>query len=202
MTRPKIVLFDLGKVLVEFDWLVAARRLAPRCTLGLPQFFAFLLNTPLLVQYERGELSNERFFDAIQRATGYRGNLREFAEGFGDIFTEIPAMVRLHARVRAAGVPTYIFSNTNDFAVALIRRRFPFFADFDGYFLSYEIHALKPEPRIYEAAEARTGCRGAEILYLDDNPANVEAGAARGWQVIQHVSPERTIPDVERRLGL
>ena len=49
--------------------------------------------------------------------------------------------------------------------------------------------------------ETQTGCRGAEILYLDDRPENVEAGAARGWQVILQESPEKTRLQIEK-LGL
>ena len=60
---------------------------------------------------------------------------------------------------------------------------------------------MKPDPKIYEALEALTGKRGAEILYLDDRPENVEAGAARGWQVILQTDPEKSRRAIEQ-LGL
>ena len=107
-------------------------------------------------------------------------------------------MIALHAAVRRAGLPTYIFSNTNDLAMVHIRHNFPFFANFDGYILSYEVKAMKPDAKIYEALEQTTGKRGAEILYLDDRPENVEAGAARGWQVILHSDPAKTRAIVEQ----
>jgi HAD superfamily hydrolase (TIGR01509 family) len=82
-----------------------------------------------------------------------------------------------------------------------IRRNFPFFADFDGYILSYEVKAMKPDAKIYEALENAAGKHGAEILYLDDRPENVDAGAARGWQVILHTESEKS-RDAIARLGL
>jgi 2-haloacid dehalogenase len=60
---------------------------------------------------------------------------------------------------------------------------------------------MKPEAKIYEALEKMSGCRGPEVLYLDDRPENVEAGAARGWQVILQETPEKTRAAIEK-LGL
>lgn len=200
MTRPKVVLFDLGKVFVDFDWNVAARRIAERARLSPAELFEFIRCSPLLLQYESGHISNEQFFEGVREAAGYRGSIEDFAAAFSDIFSEITEMTRLHARVREKGVATYIFSNTNDFAISHIRRTFPFFAGFDGYFLSYELGVMKPLAGIYEIAERTTGCAGREILYLDDLPENVAAGAARGWETILHVSPDETIPLVENSL--
>jgi len=46
-----------------------------------------------------------------------------------------------------------------------------------------------------------SGKRGAEVLYLDDRQENVDAGAARGWQVILQTDPAKSKVEVER-LGL
>jgi len=51
----------------------------------------------------------------------------------------------MQAALRAAKVPTFIFSNTNDLAIEHIRRNFPFFEQFDGYIFSYEIGGMKPQ---------------------------------------------------------
>jgi FMN phosphatase YigB (HAD superfamily) len=198
---PSIVVFDLGKVLVDFDYSIAARRIAARSSMPLEGLHSFLGQSPLLVQLENGQLTRQKFFDGVRDATGFRGTLEEFSGFFADIFTEIPPMIALHAELRRRGVPTYIFSNTNDLAVEHIRRNFPFFANFDGYILSYEIGTMKPDAAIYEALEKLAGRRGAEILYLDDRPENVAAGSARGWRTILHETPEQTRAIVEK-LGL
>lgn len=49
-----------------------------------------------------------------------------------------------------------------------------------------------------EALEQMAGKRGAEILYLDDRQENVDAGAARGWQVILQTDPTQSRSTVER----
>jgi len=198
---PSIIVFDLGKVLVDFDYTIAARRIAAQATLSLGEVQKFLDHSPLLYRYETGLMTREEFFGEVRQATGFHGTLAEFGQFFADIFTEIPAMTDLHAALRRRGRPTYIFSNTNDLAIEHIRRNFPFFAGFEGFILSYEVGAMKPHAKIYEALENLSGHRGPEILYLDDRAENVEAGAARGWQVILQTDPARSRATIEQ-LGL
>jgi HAD superfamily hydrolase (TIGR01509 family) len=195
-----VFIFDLGKVLVDFDYTVAARKIAARSTKSPADLHAFLGSSPLLVQYESGQLTRQTFYEAVRDAIGFRGDLAEFGSFFADIFSEMPAMIALHAELRRRGFKTYIFSNTNDLAIEHVRQNFPFFANFDGYIFSYEVGGLKPQPEIYAAMEALTGRRGADLIYLDDRAENIDAGKARGWQAILHETPEKTRAAVTSRL--
>jgi HAD superfamily hydrolase (TIGR01509 family) len=201
MTIPKIVVFDLGKVLVDFDYGIAGARVAARARMPLEELRTFLSSSPLLFRYETGLMTKQEFYNEICAASGYSGTLDEFCHFFADIFVPIEPMVKLHAELRQRGYPTYLFSNTNELAVGHIRRNFPFFGNFDGYILSYEVRAMKPDPKIYEALEQMANRRGADVLYLDDRPENVEAGAARGWQIILHEQPDVTRKTIEK-LGM
>jgi FMN phosphatase YigB (HAD superfamily) len=193
----KAVVFDLGKVLVDFDYGIAARRIAARSRMSAEELMLFLVRSPLFVDFEKGHINRHRLFDEICAVTGYQGDLREFGKAFSDIFVEIEPMVRLHAALRDRKIPSYIFSNTNDLAVEHIQRNFPFYGTFDGYVLSYEHGLMKPEAGLYEVVEGQSGRRGAELLYLDDRPENVEAGAARGWRVVLHETPEKSLAAVQ-----
>ncbi len=199
--RP-VVVFDLGKVLVDFDYTNAANKVAARSRNQVESLHEFLSGSPVLVQLETGLLTPQHFFSAIQKATGFTGSADEFMEYFADIFFPIPAMIALHAGLRKQQIPTYIFSNTNDIAVGHIRRKFPFFADFDGYVLSYKVGAMKPNAKIYEALEKMSGRGGAEIFYIDDRLENVQAGAARGWQTVLHETPDATRAALQKFLSI
>ncbi len=192
MKNSPVFIFDLGKVLVDFDYTIAARKIAARSAKAPPDLHAFLGSSPLLVEYESGRLTRQQFYHAVSDAIGYRGDLAEFGSYFADIFAEMPAMTALHAELRRRGFKTYIFSNTNDLAIEHVRRNFPFFAGFDGYIFSYEVGALKPEAKIYTAMEKMCGRTGADLIYLDDRAENIAAGAARGWRAILHESPAKT----------
>jgi 2-haloacid dehalogenase len=199
--KPKVVVFDLGKVLVDFDYSIAGRRIAAQSRLTPAEVQEYLDHSPLLYRYETGLMTRQEFFEAVRAHTGFRGDLETFGNFFADIFSEMPAMTALHAALRRKGIPTYIFSNTNDLAIEHIRRAFPFFATFDGYILSYEIGAMKPAAKIYEELEKMSGRRGAEIVYLDDRQENIAAGAARGWQTILQTEPAKSQSALET-LGL
>jgi glucose-1-phosphatase len=197
--KPAII-FDLGKVLVGFDYSIAAQKVAARSTKQVPDLQHFLGSSPVLAGFESGLLTREQFFAEMRQITGFNGDLKEFARDFADIFVPIPAMIGLHEELRQRGFQTYIFSNTNDIAIGHIRRNFPFFQNFDGYIFSYEIGAMKPEPKIYEAMEKMSGKRGTEIIYIDDRLENVEAGSARGWRTILHETPKNTRMALEKYL--
>ena len=197
MISPKAVIFDLGKVLLEFDYRIAGRKLAAHAHMPPQALTDLLLQTDLLLNYETGLTSTTEFFQALCRATGYGGDLSDFAAGFGDIFTPIEPMIALHSELRRKGYPTYIFSNTNELAVDHVRRTYPFFANFDAHIFSFEHRCMKPSAGLYEVVEKYSNRSGPEILYLDDRLENIEAGAARGWQTILHETSEETRARIE-----
>jgi len=201
MSKPGAVIFDLGKVLLDFDYDIVVRRMAPRSAMDEAQLHSLLNQSPLLHRYETGLMSTAEFFAEVRRTTQFTGTLAEFGDLFGEIFTPIRPMIELHAALRTRGVPTFIFSNTNELAIRAIRRRFAFFADFDGHILSYEHRAMKPAAALYEIVEQATGRRGADLLYLDDRPENIATGQRRGWLTVLHETPEKSTAAL-RKSGL
>ena len=189
---PPVFIFDLGKVLVDFDYTIAARNIAARSAKAPADLHAFLGSSPLLVEYESGRLTRQSFYQAVSEAIGFHGDATEFGSFFADIFSEMPETIALHAELRRRGFKTFIFSNTNDLAIEHVRRNFPFFANFDGHLFSYEVGAMKPQPEIYAAMEKMCGRTGADLIYLDDRAENIAAGAAREWRAILHESPAKT----------
>jgi FMN phosphatase YigB (HAD superfamily) len=201
MPAPSVVVFDLGKVLLEFDYRISSEKIARQSRFTPAQVRDLLDHSPLLQRFESGLMNREQFYGEVCAACGFSGNLDDFCSTFADIFSEVKPMVALNASLRAGRVPTWILSNTNEIAAEHIRERYPFFSQFDGYVLSYRHGAIKPDARIYEVLESQTGQKGEAIVYLDDRLENVEAGLARGWRALLHETPEKTIPAL-RKLGL
>jgi HAD superfamily hydrolase (TIGR01509 family) len=198
MDTPEVVVFDLGKVLLEFDYSIAARHLAARGTVTPEMVHKFIGQSPLLFRYETGLMTKDEFYKAVCAETGFKGDLKEFSHIFGDIFAPMDPMIELHAKLKQRGVPTFIFSNTNELALEHIRQQYPFFHGFDGYILSYEHGAMKPHAKLYEVVERVTKRRKQQLLYIDDRPENIAAGAERGWQVILQEMPEKTLAEVKK----
>jgi HAD superfamily hydrolase (TIGR01509 family) len=190
MTPPRAAVFDLGKVLLDFDYSRALERLATDSESDLDSLRAMLFTAPLLEHYESGRMGSEAFYESLRRQAGVRLTYAAFRSAFADIFVPIQSMIEAHAAVRRQGTPTYILSNTNEIAIAHIREQYPFFNQFQGYVLSYEVGALKPVAAIYATLERLANCAPRDLFYLDDRPENVEAAQARGWRAAIVADPE------------
>lgn len=191
--KPEAAVFDLGKVLLDFDYSITARQLAELCEVTAEELLATIDQTRLLLDYEGGKISTDEFYHTVCEKTGYRGSFEKFSDAFADIFSEIPEMVGLQSQLKELGVPCFIFSNTNEIAIRHIKRNFPFFGTFDGYVYSYAEKSMKPEEIIYRAVERETGRSGPQLIYIDDRQENIEKGRALGWQTVHHVSPAESI---------
>ncbi|MFM2082517.1 MAG: hypothetical protein RL380_1208 [Verrucomicrobiota bacterium] len=201
MTVPSLVIFDLGGVFVEFDYGLAAQKIAAQAAVSPAEVRALIDHSPLLRRYETGRLTTEEFFAEVVTATKFRGSLAEFGAHFNSIFQLVPATVALNRELRARGVRTFALSNTNPLAYESLQRAHDFFGDFDGLVVSHLARVMKPDAGIYEQTEQLCGRRGAELVFIDDRADNCAAAAARGWQVIQHQSPAATRAQLQQ-LGL
>jgi glucose-1-phosphatase len=202
MHTPKAVVFDLGKVLLDFDYRKAGRNLLEHCSIPEAEITKVLNQSALLFRYETGLMTTNEFFEEVKRASKFCHGLETFEPLFGNIFTPIPEMIALNDRLRAKGIPTYIFSNTNEMAVKHISATYPFFANFSGHIYSYEHRSMKPDPAIYKVVEKISGHSGPGILYIDDREENIAHGTERGWQTIHHADKFDTITRVQTLLPL
>jgi glucose-1-phosphatase len=198
---PKAVVFDIGNVLLDFDYRKTASRIEPRCKIPAAEIHKIITSPNLFNDLESGRITAAQYFEQIQKLSGYCGAQEEFAEPFGDIFTEVPEMIAFNQRLRARGIPTYILSNTNEFSIAWIRKRYPWFANFTGYIFSHEHNCMKPGAHIYEVVEQKSGHRGPALFYMDDREENIAAAVARAWQAVHHTGAARTL-EIARALDL
>src|SRR5215203_1161916 len=95
VARPEVVVFDLGKVLVDFDYGIAARRIAEHGTISWNAIQALIDQSPLLHRFETGLIGPEDFFREVQQATGFGGDAALFNSFFADVFSPIDEMVAL-----------------------------------------------------------------------------------------------------------
>ena len=201
MSQPSVVVFDLGKVLVDFDYGIAIRRFAERSEAGMEQIQR-LVDSPIQVEFESGKITTNEFFAALRDGAGFRGDRAEFVSIFADIFSPMETMIAFFERLKSLGIPTCVFSNTNEIAIGHIRERFLFYSRFDQYVLSFEEGAMKPDEPIYDVVEQRTGESGAGILYIDDRPENIETGRGRGWQTILQDGEAASVAAAAALLGV
>jgi len=176
------LLFDIGNVILPFDFGPALARLRGRSKIAEPA--AWRKFEALKIAYESGQLDRAGFLAAVRHTVGFAGEESDFASIWSDIFTPNPAMEAFIEAQAAAGRPLYLLSNTNDLHVEYFTARFPIFGRFGGAVYSHEEKLCKPDPAIFRVAIERFGLQPADTLYLDDLAPNIAAARELGFQTL------------------
>jgi putative hydrolase of the HAD superfamily len=181
----KTVIFDLGKVLIHFDFQTGYRSLEELCpysAAGIPQRIA---STGLVERFETGLVEPRAFFEEFREILDLRVDYDGFCAIWNGIFTE-PLIPESLLEGLAARYRLLLLSNTNALHFEMLRERYHFMLrHFHSLVLSHEVHAMKPQPEIYLAAIGRAGCLPGECFYTDDIPAFVEGGRAVGLDAVR-----------------
>lgn len=193
------VFFDLGNVLLDFDFGRAAKKLSALIHRPEPEITWTVATVVERTRYEFGQTSTKDFHEQMCRALGVSMPLGEFRELWSDIFVENDEMVALAVSLRGK-IPRFILSNTNDLHIDFIRERFPFFAGFEGYVYSHEERVGKPDARIYEIALRRAGTDAAHSLFIDDRAENVIGARTVGMHAIHYANRAHALKEIQQCL--
>lgn len=179
----KVVLMDIGNVLVDFDIRKLLAGVLPE--LGKPQHevLMYLFKTGIAEKYEKGLVSTAELFGAVQRDLGYAGTQERFADAWNGIFTEnAGGVAAFHALSKQ--LPVLLASNTNELHFGHLERQYPFIRLANGAVLSHRVHARKPEPEFYQHCVDSAAVPRGEALLIDDMAENVEAARKAGLQAV------------------
>ena len=86
------------------------------------------------------------------------------------------------AQQRAAGVAVHLATVQEHERAAYLWETMALKDRFDAIHYAADLGHAKPAAEFYAAIEARTGYAPADIFFIDDKAANVEAARARGWK--------------------
>ncbi|MBN2460755.1 MAG: HAD family phosphatase [Candidatus Cloacimonetes bacterium] len=192
----KNIIFDLGKVLVDFSF---------------DNFFRFLghdprqrdlseANDPIL-SFEAGKINKIEFFQRIKKIWDFDISLEQFEFIWCNIFTPIPEMIAL-ARMIQQNYEIFIFSNTDELHFPFIWKKFSqlhFFGK--NLMLSYKLGAVKPEREAYDRALSSFSLEAAECIFIDDRSINVDTAVKTGFQGIVHRSFQQTCLELQELIA-
>ena len=202
----QFVYFDLGNLLVSFDPEIACRNVADRVSVSIEKAREAIYESGLQDRYEQGELTSEIF------ATMARERLDVQAEqlptddlliAISDMFTPIDSMVEVVEMARRQAGRVGVLSNTCQAHWEWVRRQpWPVSQiDYDVKILSCEVMSMKPDAKIFEAAEQAARVSPELILFVDDKLENVKAARKRGWNAEQCLGGDQAKAVIERWLG-
>lgn len=184
----KTVIFDLGKVLIPFDFSRGYQGMEKLCNYPAAEIPKRLATTDLVHRFESGLIEPREFVEQLNGVLDLRASYDQFCEIWSSIFLPhelVPESILEGLRRRYRML---VLSNTNAIHFAMVRENYPLLRHFDDYVLSYEVKAMKPEPAIYREAIARAQCRADECFYTDDIAEYVEGARKEGIDAVQFVS--------------
>ena len=195
----RTVIFDLGRVLIPFDFARGYRAIAAHCPYSEDEIPRRIGSTDLVRRFESGQMAPHDFVERLCALLKVRLPYDEFCRIWSSIFlpeTLIPdnLVAGLHERYRLL-----LLSNTNAIHFEMVLANYPVLGHFDDYVLSHRVGALKPSPRIYQEAIARAQCAPDEIFFTDDIAEYVVAAREVGMDAVQFQSAGKLQQELRRR---
>ena len=194
----KAIIFDLGRVLVDFDFQRGFQALEGVCPYDAAEIRRRIAATDLVERFETGLIEPPDFVAQLSRILSLDIGYAGFCKLWSSIFTD-PLVPEAMLEGLAARYKLLLLSNTNAIHFEMIRENYPMLRHFHQRILSYEVHAMKPRREIFQAALELCGCRPEECFYTDDIAAYVEAAQRLGIDAVQFESPAQLERELKAR---
>lgn len=185
MTTPNTVIFDVGKVLYDWNPRFLYERLIPEGE-ALDAFLRDVLTVEWHFQHDAGRPFAETSVELAAKFPQHAQMIGHWGPRFLEsIGAPIAGMHDLVAELDAAGVPLYAITNFSGEFFPELRTRDAFLFDrFRDIVVSGDEKLVKPDPAIYRLALDRFGLEPGQAVFVDDNRANVDSAAALGIHAI------------------
>ncbi len=195
----KVIIFDLGRVIVPFDFQRGYNRLEKLCDFPAAEIPARLRPTGLVQRFESGGVEPRDFFSQLCGHLNLRASYEEFCDIWSSIFLPETLIPEPMMAALAQQRPLVLLSNTNAIHFEMIRENYPILRHFRDFVLSYEVGAMKPSPLIYQKAIEAAGCRPEECFFTDDIEEYVLGARQQGIDAVQFQSAAQIREELRRR---
>ena len=157
--KIRAVLFDLGKVLVDFNFETGSRHLHSACSISRNRLEEVLWDKNCIRQLRDEEKFPPAEFHAntCGRRPICRWIFPAFAAHGRRFFCRTCSFPRICCLAFKRKYPLILVSNTNQAHIEFMRQNYRLMEYFDHHVLSYEVGSLKPDRKIFEHAIAVAG---------------------------------------------
>jgi len=193
------VVFDLGMVLLNFDYKIMIERLE-KVEPGLGNHFIenYKSNYDVHRNFERGKISETDFVEEMLNSLNHKIDAETFCKFYSEIFTLNEKVAGL-LPVLKNKYRLFLLSNTNSIHQKYGWKDYPFLVHFEKQFLSHEVGAVKPDEKIYRAVEKYSCLPPEEHIFIDDIKEYADAAKNLGWDAIHFTGYDDLIKNLKAK---
>ena len=150
-------------------------------------------------KYEKGEIGDDEFFNAIQKSLSNSQGLTdcEFWKAWSMMVGERTRVADLMDSF-TNDYSVWLLSNTNPYHI-IKEKRTEIFNKINGAIYSYDVGCRKPEIEIYRTALDKTDTKPENALFIDDLEENILADRSINIDAIHFVSYDNLIKNLKER---
>jgi len=172
----KAVIFDLGNVLIDFDYHIAVNRISRFTDKSPNQIFDLFFDSTLTALFEEAKISSDEFFLKVKEMLKLKLDYNEFLPIWNEIFYLSPKNEEVYKIVISLkkNYSLALISNINVLHLDYIKKKFSVFEPFQSIITSCQVKVAKPQPLIYRKTLDNLGVSPQNAFYTDDRPELVE----------------------------
>lgn len=183
-TEIRNVIFDIGEVIVTWR-----PREYMRARFGEERggaLFDAVFGHPYWREHiDYGYKDEKELFEAMRGfSPALAEDISELERDWYGVYAPKTDTVRLIERLKAAGYGLYYLSNYPEHSFRYVLENNPVFRLMDGGVVSWQVHAVKPDPAIYRALLDRYGLAAGTCVFTDDSPLNTAGARACGLHTV------------------
>ena len=192
--HPKALVFDLGGVLIEVDFVPALEYWSKFSRLTLSEIKTTFKMDEEYCAHERGEISFENYASHLQKVFQLECTVDQIRQGWNSIFGDELSSVLKAIDSVPDEISIAILSNSNRAHQDYWQQRYAsMLSRFDRVFVSSEIQCRKPEPECFDYVARELNCAFSEMVFFDDTLENVEGAESIGIESVHVLNPDSVI---------
>lgn len=189
-------IFDIGNVLLDFDYMKQFRKLFDEETAQAIADIS-VRRYEVWIEMDRGVLTYEQVLERIIRSAPHlEAEIRLAVKGLYEGVEPYAYADEFLRRVKEKGYRIYMLSNYGEKPFAASKDRMPFLKYADGQLISYEIKETKPSPVIYQALCDKFSIRPEQAVFLDDSAKNIAGAKDFGLHTIHFKGYEAALEEL------
>lgn len=202
MPSPPVtaVVFDLGKVLIDWDPRYLYQKYFPNDRAAMERFLAEICSMAWHTRCDAGVPMARNVAELAAQYPDQADLIAAWEAEWPAMFRgPIEGTVRLLERLDATGIPLFAITNYPGDKWDMGLAQFPFLQRFRDVLVSGHEKLAKPDPAIFHLATSRFGLQPETTLFIDDLAANVASAATLGFQIHHFSGPEGLARDLVAR---